>query len=189
MSFPHFLLILGLGFSQLVRVVGTEESCSLQPIQMQIRYRNCAPRNILLNGCSGHCTSYTQPNVNQPTHLERSCRCCRELGHRKVAVVLRCPNFRSLQSRRVTLHLRVPRSAVWQARTRKITRWSAIFVTGFCVSYLPFGTYLIYVECLEAEAQAVSRLGSVLVERLTVRLPPARPDSPQVFCLQSVFRR
>ncbi|XP_076461730.1 bursicon-like [Babylonia areolata] len=110
----RFLLLLLFIFSSSrpshVMVRG-EETCSLQPIQMQIRYRNCAPRNILLYGCSGHCSSYTQPDINSPTQLERSCRCCRELGRRKVAVVLRCPRqsrSRGRQHRRVALRLRVP---------------------------------------------------------------------------------
>ena len=86
------LLFLLLFFSCPIHLaVNAQESCSRGRAEIEIRYRNCAPRVVLVFACSGNCNSYSQPNPNQPEHLERSCRCCRELGRLRARVRLRCP--------------------------------------------------------------------------------------------------
>lgn len=80
-------------FSSLVDRSGVaQESCSLGLAEMEIVYGDCEPRTVLVPTCLGRCHSYVQVDPNQPSQLQRHCRCCRDVSHRGARVRLRCPH-------------------------------------------------------------------------------------------------
>ncbi|XP_070212719.1 bursicon-like [Littorina saxatilis] len=89
---PRLLFLLLCISSPLPLLVVAEEHCALGLVELQIRYRSCVPKTVMALACRGSCYSYSQPDRNRPYQMERSCRCCRELGSQSGRTRMRCPN-------------------------------------------------------------------------------------------------
>lgn len=74
-------------------ITGSVSECRLKRVVHVLRFPGCIRHSVPSFACVGTCPSYVrlvelEPNI---VHIERSCKCCQEVGERVASVVLKCP--------------------------------------------------------------------------------------------------
>lgn len=67
-------------------------NCSMRPVQLRVKHKNCLPVKLYARACSGACASYTAASASDPTHLETKCDCCQYVGRKRKRFGIKCPS-------------------------------------------------------------------------------------------------